>query len=108
MHMHVLTLCYCRLGKIDPRPGYHSRTQLWPVGYQATWKDLTVGTFEIYIVENEDDENEGPKFAASLLGPHEQRQVRSNIFSPLTFLHHQTIHIAEVEREEKLPWNQLQ
>ena len=25
----------CRLGMLDPRPGYHTETQLWPIGYWA-------------------------------------------------------------------------
>ena len=58
-----LLLFSCRLGKIDTRPGYHSRTQLWPVGYHATWKDAAAGTFQCDIAEGNE---EGPLFTVSL------------------------------------------
>lgn len=55
-----------RLGSIGARPSYHSRTQLWPVGYQASWQDAAVGTFHCDIL---DGDEEGPLFAVSLVPP---------------------------------------
>ena len=48
---------------MEPRPRYHSRTHLWPVGYQATWKDAAAGTFQCDIAESDE---EGPLFTVSL------------------------------------------
>lgn len=63
----VETCCpLSRLGSIDVRPSYHSRTQLWPVGYQASWQDAAVGTFHCDILEGGE---EGPLFAVSLVPP---------------------------------------
>ncbi len=61
-----LLLCLYRLGSIDGRPSYHSQTQLWPVGYQATWQDAAAGTFHCDIL---DGGEEGPRFAVSLVPP---------------------------------------
>ncbi len=62
----LVLLCLYRLGKIDDRPSYHSQTQLWPVGYQATWQDAAAGTFLCDIL---DGGEEGPLFAVSLMPP---------------------------------------
>ena len=62
----IVLLCLYRLGRIDDRPSYHSQTQLWPVGYQATWQDGAAGTFHCDIL---DGGEEGPLFAVSLVPP---------------------------------------
>lgn len=68
-----LSTSVCRLGSVDPRPSYHSRTQLWPVGYQATWHDAAAGTFRCDIL---DGGEEGPFFAVSLVLPHGDQHLQ--------------------------------
>ena len=69
-HHATAMVMYCcaiyRLGIIDDRPSYHSQTQLWPVGYQATCQDAAAGTFQCDIL---DGGGEGPLFAVSLVPP---------------------------------------
>ena len=68
-----------RLGNSVPRPGYHSRTQLWPVGYQATWQDAAAGTFQCDIAEGD---HEGPLFSVSLQ-PAEAGQAQQVVLAGL-------------------------
>ncbi|KAL0039732.1 hypothetical protein WJX77_006357 [Trebouxia sp. C0004] len=63
-----------RLGRIDDRPNYHSQTQLWPMGYQATWQDAAAGTFHCDIL---DGGGEGPLFAVSLVPPQAEQPAHS-------------------------------
>lgn len=63
-----------RLGRIDDRPSYHSQTQLWPVGYQATWQDTAAGTFHFDIL---DGGGEGALFAVSLVSPQAEQPAHS-------------------------------
>ncbi|KAL3143605.1 hypothetical protein ABBQ38_002402 [Trebouxia sp. C0009 RCD-2024] len=67
-----------RLGSIDVRPSYHSRTQLWPVGYQASWQDAAVGTFHCDILEGGE---EGPLFAVSLVPPQADQAAQSLVMA---------------------------
>lgn len=53
---------FCRLGNVDARPAYHSFTQLWTVGYHATWQDTSAGTFHCTILDGGDA---GPRFAVA-------------------------------------------
>ncbi|KAK9824700.1 hypothetical protein WJX72_012482 [[Myrmecia] bisecta] len=52
MHVPLLLpdgVTVTRLGEADPRPAYHTATQLWPVGYEARVADAQVGTFVCVI-----------------------------------------------------------
>ncbi|KAL0021618.1 hypothetical protein WJX79_009112 [Trebouxia sp. C0005] len=65
-----------RLGRIDDRPSYHSQTQLWPVGYKATWQDAAAGTFQCDIL---DGGGEGPLFAVSLMPPQAEQLAHQSL-----------------------------
>ncbi|KAF9623039.1 hypothetical protein IFM89_036020 [Coptis chinensis] len=49
-----------QLGKIDMRPSYHIRTQIWPVGYQSSWHDKFTGSIFTCVVLDGGDN--GPVF----------------------------------------------
>ena len=53
----------CRLGSIDPRPSFSTRTNLWPVGYKATWQDDNVGSFQSEVMRGDD---KGPLFSVTI------------------------------------------
>ncbi|CAN4123958.1 unnamed protein product [Withania somnifera] len=47
-------------GNIDPRPLYHSNSEIWPVGYMSCWHDRTTGSF--FACEVVDGGDSGPVF----------------------------------------------
>ncbi|KAF5177826.1 Methyl-cpg-binding domain-containing protein [Thalictrum thalictroides] len=49
-----------RLGKIDVRPTYHIRTEIWPVGYQSRWHDKITGS--LFTCDVLDGGDSGPVF----------------------------------------------
>ncbi|KAK4358232.1 hypothetical protein RND71_023842 [Anisodus tanguticus] len=47
-------------GNIDPRPSYHSTSEIWPVGYLSSWHDRITGFF--FTCEVADGGDPGPVF----------------------------------------------
>ncbi|PHU02823.1 hypothetical protein BC332_28074 [Capsicum chinense] len=47
-------------GNIDPRPLYHSTSEIWPVGYMSSWHDRITGSF--FACEVADGGDPGPVF----------------------------------------------
>ncbi|XP_009762755.1 methyl-CpG-binding domain-containing protein 9 [Nicotiana sylvestris] len=47
-------------GNIDPRPSYHSTSEIWPVGYLSSWHDRITGSF--FVCEVADGGDPGPVF----------------------------------------------
>lgn len=52
-----------RLGSMDPRPSFSTRTNLWPVGYKATWQDDNLGSFQSEVMRGDD---RGPLFSVTI------------------------------------------
>lgn len=48
------------LGKVDPRPTYHSTSQIWPVGFRSCWHDKITGS--LFVFEIVDGGDAGPIF----------------------------------------------
>lgn len=48
------------LGKVDPRPTYHSTNQIWPVGFRSCWHDKITGS--LFVFEVVDGGDVGPSF----------------------------------------------
>lgn len=63
-----------RLGAMDPRPGYHTATALWPVGLCAEVADAEAGIFRSEIVDGAAD---SPIFRVTLQPPKGNAEVRS-------------------------------
>ncbi|XP_047309284.1 methyl-CpG-binding domain-containing protein 9 [Impatiens glandulifera] len=47
-------------GKVDPRPSYHSSSQIWPIGYKSCWHDKLTGS--LFLCEILDGGDSGPIF----------------------------------------------
>ncbi|KAJ8569810.1 hypothetical protein K7X08_006387 [Anisodus acutangulus] len=47
-------------GNIDPRPSYHSTSEIWPVGYLSSWHDRITGS--LFVCEVADGGDPGPVF----------------------------------------------
>ncbi|MCE3215197.1 hypothetical protein HAX54_001239 [Datura stramonium] len=47
-------------GSINPRPSYHSASEIWPVGYLSCWHDRITGSF--FACEVADGGDHGPVF----------------------------------------------
>ncbi|RAL40017.1 hypothetical protein DM860_008157 [Cuscuta australis] len=47
-------------GHLDSRPSYHSKNQIWPVGYRSSWHDKISGS--IFVCDVADGGESGPKF----------------------------------------------
>ncbi|KAK4842027.1 hypothetical protein QYF36_014509 [Acer negundo] len=52
--------CVLAVGEVDPRPPYHSTSQIWPVGYRCSWHDKITGS--LFACEVTDGGDFGPKF----------------------------------------------
>ena len=48
---------------MDPRPSFSTRTNLWPVGYKATWQDDNLGSFQSEVMRRDD---RGPLFSVTI------------------------------------------
>lgn len=48
------------LGKVDPRPTYHSTNQIWPIGFRSCWHDKITGS--LFVFEVVDGGDAGPSF----------------------------------------------
>lgn len=48
------------MGKVDPRPTYHSTSQIWPVGFRSCWHDKITGS--LFVFEIVDGGDAGPIF----------------------------------------------
>ena len=66
-------MCGCRLGALDPRPGYHTATALWPLGLCAVAADEAAGAFRSEIVEGAAG---SPAFRVTLDPPEGEPVVR--------------------------------
>ena len=66
--------CGCSLGVLDPRPGYHTASALWPLGLCAVVADEAAGTFSSEIVEGAAG---SPAFRVTLDLPEGEPVVRS-------------------------------
>ncbi|KAL5759796.1 hypothetical protein ACOSQ2_018634 [Xanthoceras sorbifolium] len=52
--------CVLAAGEVDPRPSYHSTSQIWPVGYRCSWHDKITGS--LFACEVTDGGDFGPLF----------------------------------------------
>ncbi|KAI3733521.1 hypothetical protein L6452_12964 [Arctium lappa] len=48
------------VGKVDPRPSFHTTSQIWPVGYRSIWHDKFTGS--IFVCDVLDGGECGPIF----------------------------------------------
>ncbi|KAJ0095444.1 hypothetical protein Patl1_16168 [Pistacia atlantica] len=52
--------CILAVGEVDPRPSYHSNSQIWPVGYRSSWHDKITGS--LFVCDVSDGGDFGPLF----------------------------------------------
>ena len=64
--------CACSLGNIASSPAYRTATHIFPVGYQAEFKDPKAG---VLVSKIQDGGQQGPAFVVSLSAQDSEPQV---------------------------------
>ena len=80
----------CRFGAIDPRPAYHTETQLWPVGFGARTTIPDNPKHSRLLSKITSGGNEGPLFTVSTKLPYgssAEETVVCHLTCPLPNLH---------------------
>lgn len=80
----------CRFGTIDPRPAYHTETQLWPVGFGARTTIPNDPKHSRLLSKITSGGDEGPLFTVSTKLPYgsfAEETVVCHLTCPLPDLH---------------------